>query len=77
MHHVPPSLARQRFNARRRERKTPIHVWIAEHIVLPCVMAFAGGVLVALHFIGEEPVEVACEGAVPTAERLIVATGAD
>lgn len=75
MHHVPPSLARQRFNARRRERQTPLHVWIADRIVLPCVLAFAAGVLTVLLFVENEPANLACEDAAKVFAHQFVAMG--
>lgn len=48
--------------------------WVAEHIVLPCVVAFGAGVLVALHFI-PSPADLACDDAAHVAAHQAVAMG--
>ena len=44
-----------------RRRRVAFSTWLAEHVVLPCVCAFAAGVLVALHVTEERNSETACE----------------
>ncbi|NML24306.1 hypothetical protein [Zoogloea dura] len=68
------SLERRRFNERRRQ---PIHKIVAERIVLPCVITFAGGVLFALHFTPAPPIDLSCQDtAAKIAEhRTVVAQG--
>lgn len=48
---------------------------IAENIVLPCVLCFAAGVLVALHYIPAQAAELACEDAAKVAAHQAVAMG--
>ena len=72
MHHMPVRI--QRLNRSRPRRKTSAAKFVAEHIVLPIVMAFAGGVLAALHF-SSEPVNVACDTAAHVAAHQTVAMG--
>lgn len=55
-----------------------LSTWIAEHIALPCVAAFAAGVLVALHFVAQPDNSItaqACEPAEVVAHHEHLAQG--
>lgn len=71
-----PLRIRRINRVRPRPSRTSKAKYIAEHIVLPCVMAFAAGVLVVLHFAGE-PVSVACQDAAHVAAHQTVAMGVE
>lgn len=45
-----------------RRRRVAFSTWLAEHIVLPCVCAFAAGVLITLDF-AEPAADLACQPA--------------
>ncbi len=66
------SLARRRFNERHRESLVK---QIGERIVLPCVVCFGAGVLLALHLIPAPPADLACEDAAHVAAHQTVAMG--
>lgn len=44
-----------------RKRRVAFATWLAEHIVLPCVLCLGLGVLLALHLI-PAPADTACDG---------------
>ena len=60
MNNARISLARRRFNQRRRES---LLAKFAEQIVLPMVVCFGAGVLVALSAVEGRAVDVACDDA--------------
>ena len=72
-----PLRIRRINRVRPRPSRTSKAKFVAEHIVLPCVMAFAAGVLVVLHFAEQPSAEVACEDAAKVAAHQDIAMGAE
>lgn len=65
----------RRINVRPRPRRNSAAKFVAEHIVLPCVLCLGAGVLLALHLIPAPPADLACEDAAHVDDHQTVAMG--